>query len=125
MEEKLEPDDIGCHICLEILYEPITMPCHHRMCKVSILSFPTQLYCLNIYFQCDSCFKHSNILFQTCYLTNINETSINCPFCKKRIGTWNRRAKDVNNRKYRTRYLCYTINNKHIFSPQITTQIKS
>ena len=37
MEEKLKPDDIGCHICLEILYEPITMPCHHRMCKVSIL----------------------------------------------------------------------------------------
>ena len=34
MDERLMPEDVGCSICLEILYEPITMPCKHKMCKV-------------------------------------------------------------------------------------------
>ena len=34
MAGKLELDSVGCPICLEILIEPITMPCDHRMCKV-------------------------------------------------------------------------------------------
>ena len=32
---KSELDAVGCEICLEILIEPITMPCAHRLCKVS------------------------------------------------------------------------------------------
>ena len=34
---KLELDAVGCPICLEILLEPITMPCGHRMCKVCFI----------------------------------------------------------------------------------------
>jgi len=30
---KFDIDAYGCPICLEILVEPITMPCSHRMCK--------------------------------------------------------------------------------------------
>jgi len=61
----LKLEDVGCPICLEILIEPITMPCEHRLCK-------------------------------PCFSKNLEETSLNCPFCKKRVGTWHRRAKDVN-----------------------------
>ena len=35
-----------------------------------------------------------------CYQQNIQVTSIHCPFCKMRIGTWNRKAKDINKCKY-------------------------
>ena len=32
---------------------------------------------------------------QPCFSKNSQLTSLNCPFCKKRIGTWHRRAKNV------------------------------
>lgn len=35
MSSDMDLDSVGCPICLEILVEPITMPCKHRMCKVS------------------------------------------------------------------------------------------
>ena len=33
MSTTFDIDAYGCSICLEILVEPITMPCKHRMCK--------------------------------------------------------------------------------------------
>lgn len=57
-------DAYGCPICLEILFEPITMPCSHRMCK-------------------------------PCFAKNLELTNMHCPFCKKRIGTWCRKAKKL------------------------------
>ena len=33
MSTTFDIDAFGCSICLEILVEPITMPCKHRMCK--------------------------------------------------------------------------------------------
>ena len=64
MAGKSELDAVGCEICLEILYEPITMPCAHRLCK-------------------------------PCFNTNFDMTSMHCPFCKKRLSTWRRKAKNV------------------------------
>merc|ERR1712240_848147 len=61
---SLRLEVVGCPICLEILVEPITMPCDHTLCK-------------------------------PCFSKNSQLTSLNCPFCKKRIGTWHRRAKNV------------------------------
>ena len=60
----MDLDAVGCSICLEILFEPITMPCNHRMCK-------------------------------NCFAKNLELTNMHCPFCKKRIGTWCRRAKNL------------------------------
>ena len=59
-------DAYGCSICLEILFEPITMPCNHKMCK-------------------------------PCFAKNLELTNLHCPFCKKRIGTWCRKAKNLDN----------------------------
>ncbi len=64
MTSKEEMDSFGCPICLEILFEPITMPCSHKMCK-------------------------------PCFAKNLELTNMHCPFCKKRIGTWCRRAKNM------------------------------
>jgi hypothetical protein len=64
MATKFDIDAFGCPICLEILFEPITMPCNHRMCK-------------------------------PCFAKNLELTNLHCPFCKKRIATWCRRAKNV------------------------------
>ena len=64
MAGKSELDAVGCEICLEILYEPITMPCAHRLCK-------------------------------PCFNANFDMTSMHCPFCKKRLSTWRRKAKKV------------------------------
>ena len=36
------------------------------------------------------------MFLQPCFSKNLELTNLNCPFCKKRIGTWHRRAKDVN-----------------------------
>ena len=58
---KSDLDAVGCEICLEILIEPITMPCAHRLCK-------------------------------PCFNTNFDMTSMHCPFCKKRLSTWRRKA---------------------------------
>ena len=38
MMPDIEEDDAMCKICLEIYVEPITMPCHHRLCKVRYLN---------------------------------------------------------------------------------------
>ena len=64
MASKSDLDTYGCSICLEILFEPITMPCQHKMCK-------------------------------PCFAKNLELTNMHCPFCKKRIGTWCRRAKNI------------------------------
>ena len=64
MASSSDLDAYGCPICLEILMEPITMPCSHRMCK-------------------------------PCFAKNLELTNMHCPFCKKRIGTWCRKAKNL------------------------------
>ena len=61
---KPDMDAFGCPICLEILVEPITMPCSHRMCK-------------------------------PCFAKNLELTNLHCPFCKKRISVWCRKAKKL------------------------------
>ena len=66
MASKSDMDAYGCSICLEILFEPITMPCNHKMCK-------------------------------PCFAKNLELTNLHCPFCKKRIGTWCRKAKNLDN----------------------------
>ena len=35
MMPEIDLDDAMCQICLEIFVEPITMPCQHRLCKVT------------------------------------------------------------------------------------------
>ena len=94
--EELKPEDVVCSICLEIMIEPITMPCNHRLCKVRYMCWgPTERY-LDTEFL-PNCLNNNCLLinyFQPCYQQNIEVTSLQCPYCKRRIGTWNRQAKD-------------------------------
>lgn len=52
--------DYLCPICLQILIEPVVMPCKHELCK--------------------PCFKQ-----------NVEEASLQCPLCRKRISSWARK----------------------------------
>ena len=108
MMPEIDLDDAMCHICLEIFVEPITMPCQHRLCKVTYS---------NKYAPIERARKHSmpckismtrriydHLSFKVCFELNYDQTSIHCPFCKKRLGIWRRKAKDVNERKLGNAY---------------------
>lgn len=90
MSQIVNLEDVGCPICLEILVEPITMPCKHTICKVGV---PLNIYHLSVsvkYFD-----LRDN--FQECFEKTIELANTVCPMCKKRISIWCRKAKKVEN----------------------------
>ncbi|XP_074534743.1 E3 ubiquitin-protein ligase rnf168 [Halichoeres trimaculatus] len=56
----LSLDDCRCPVCLEILIEPVTLPCIHTFCK-------------------------------ECFLQAVDQASLLCPLCRKRISVWCRK----------------------------------
>ena len=99
MMPDIELDDAMCKICLEIYVEPITMPCQHRLCKVRYLNkvAPIEKAISSIPCKIATTRRiYDHLSFKVCFELNYDQTSIHCPFCKKRLGIWKRKAKDVN-----------------------------
>ena len=109
MMPDIEPDDAMCKICLEIYVEPITMPCQHRLCKVRYLNKHAPIErAIKLSIPCKIATTqriYDHLSFKVCFEKNYDQTSMHCPFCKKRLGIWKRRAKDVNECKLRNDYL--------------------
>ena len=101
MMPDIKLDDAMCQICLEIYVEPITMPCQHRLCKVRYLNKEAPILraiSLNS-IPCKIATTrriYDHLSFKVCFERNYDTTSMHCPFCKKRLGIWKRKAKDVN-----------------------------
>ncbi|RXG68627.1 E3 ubiquitin-protein ligase [Armadillidium vulgare] len=59
-QESLTLVDVTCPICLSIMIQPITMPCHHSLCS-------------------------------PCFESNVSQSNLACPMCRKRISIWVRK----------------------------------
>ncbi|NXX98027.1 RN168 ligase, partial [Centropus bengalensis] len=63
MAKKSEPplslSDCLCQICVDILVEPVTLPCNHTLCN-------------------------------SCFQLTVENASLCCPFCRRRVSSWAR-----------------------------------
>ena len=118
MMPDIKLDDAMCQICLEIYVEPITMPCQHRLCKVRYLNKDAPIeraISLNS-IPCKIATTrriYDHLSFKVCFERNYDTTSMHCPFCKKRLGIWKRKAKDVNECKLQNDYF---LSNKFLYA---------
>lgn len=84
----LSVDDCRCPVCLEVFMEPVTLPCTHTFCKVTLflqrLVARRQTGCLVFTLLLST-------VFQNCFLETVDKTTLCCPMCRKRVSTWARK----------------------------------
>jgi len=83
---ELHANSIICPTMPKKHLEPLNLKLEEVGCPIclEILIEPITMPC-----------KHT--LCKPCFTKNLEVTSLNCPFCKTRVGTWHRRAKSVDN----------------------------